>query len=178
MNPEDVLAAEPPPHPTSSTLQSATWTTVNEPGRNRPVGNSTVDNPFGDTVGDTEAELRVDQSNARHVDTSNDQVYDINAVQDVGHWKLAVGGQPAKLVMRNHLETLLPRELVQDEFGTVVTVNELSSQHLAKLQGKVWRDLPLMVAMTTKEVHGEVTKECIMTAQAVCYISELLSKSM
>ncbi|KAF2441537.1 hypothetical protein P171DRAFT_487995 [Karstenula rhodostoma CBS 690.94] len=64
-----------------------------------------------------------------------------------------------KRVMRRHRDegVLLYYGLVQDEFGTVVTTKEVSSQHLAKLQGKVWHELPLMVAMTAKGVDGEAT---------------------
>ncbi|OAG01561.1 uncharacterized protein CC84DRAFT_1221051 [Paraphaeosphaeria sporulosa] len=177
MDPKNLLKADPPPLPGGVSTgdvrdSSTTWASVNNP-RDSSLNDDLI---VGGTVSDSEAELRLDQNNAIHVDTSDDRVYDTDVEQDVGHYRLPAEGQAARQIMRNHLNSLLPRELVQDEFGTVVSMDKVSSQHLAKLQGKVWRELPLMVALTANGVDGEITTESIIAVQSVCYIADLISK--
>lgn len=44
--------------------------------------------------------------------------------------------------MRDHLDALLPAAFRQNEYGDVVHLNEVSPQHLAKLQAKLWHEVP------------------------------------
>ncbi|KAF9734504.1 hypothetical protein PMIN06_002376 [Paraphaeosphaeria minitans] len=177
MDPENPLPAESPP--LSGDLStgdahnpSTTWAPMHNP-RNNSLGDDCI---VDDCVSDSEAELRLDQNNASHVDTTDDRAYHVNIAQNVGYCILPVEGQTARQVMRSHLKSLLPRELVQDEFGTVVSMDEVSSQHLAKLQGKVWRELPLMVNLTANGNDSELTIETIIVVQSVYYIAKIFSK--
>ena len=132
-----------------------------------------------DVVSDFEGDLRLDQNNAAHIDTSDDRVYRSHSKHGGRYYTLGtMDGHTAVQALRNHLNSLLPHQLVQDEFGTAVTMDEVPCQHLAKLQGKVWRELPLMVAMTAKAMDGEVTTESLIAVQSVHYIAQLFHKSM
>ncbi|KAJ4360124.1 uncharacterized protein N0V89_000684 [Didymosphaeria variabile] len=116
-----------------------------------------------------EAESVADLNNQLHVDTSADKVYHTSVTHYAGHYTMPTEGQQAMQAMRQRLETLLPRELIQDEFGNAVPVEQVSSQHLAKLQGKVWCELH-------RCVDGEITEECIIAANSVRYIAKAFSK--
>jgi hypothetical protein len=126
----------------------------------------------------TEAALLEDLNNARHVDTSSDNAYHDNAMHYTGHYIIPSEGQQAMQAMRDYLKILLPQDLVKDEFGTAIAMEAVSSQHLAKLQGKVWRELPKMVATAATGVDGSTTKECIIATQSVYYIARALSEGM
>lgn len=152
--------------PTADTM----WTPVNTAGSNSPG-----DFAASDTIGEAEPDLRLDQNRAAHVDTDYDKAY--NSRGSMLYRFPTADGHAAKQALRNQLDSLLPRELVQDAFGTAVAIDEVSSQHLAKLQGRVWRELPLMVSLMSKKIDDEVSIGSLIAVQSVCYIAELFSKS-
>jgi hypothetical protein len=153
---------------------SATWTSVKDSANSGP----TCDSELDDAISNSEAALFEDLNNAMHVDTSSDMAYYANNTHYTEHYKIPTEGQQAMQAMRDCLKILLPQELVQDEFGTAIAIEAVSSQHLAKLQGKVWRELPKMVATAANGVHGNTTEECIVAAQSVHYIARALSEGM
>ncbi|KAL1592376.1 hypothetical protein SLS60_011455 [Paraconiothyrium brasiliense] len=165
------------PEPTGShatgamSAWSPAWTSTSSPANSGPSSNSTTNV----ILSNAETTPVADLNNQMHVDTSADKVYHTSVTHYAGHYTSATEGQQAMRAMRHHLETLLPRELIQDEFGNPVAIEQVSSQHLAKLQGKVWRELPQKIATASISVDGEITDEFIITAHSVRYLAKLLS---
>lgn len=126
---------------------------------------------------DNGAAVLLDLNNQMHVDITTDNAYTANAAQDTGHYQDSNGSQQATKAMRDTLDLLLPLELVENEFGDAVSIEAVSSQHLPKLQAKIWRDIPKIRAADNNEVSKEFTKESVIVAQSVRYIAEALSDS-
>lgn len=86
-------------------------------------------------------------------------------------------GEAAVEAMRGHLGSLLPEQLIQDAYGTPTPITRVPTQHLAKLQAKVWCRLPKTIAAISNGTEAKITDQDIVTARAVSWLSTRLSKS-
>ncbi|KAJ4288574.1 Inhibitor of growth protein 5 [Kalmusia sp. IMI 367209] len=87
-------------------------------------------------------ELRHDLQDRMHVDTIQDQVYQHNGSNKTTVRSFRTIDNGSEQAMRDHLKAVLPEVLIQDEYGHVVPIEEVSSQHLTKLQAKSWHEVP------------------------------------
>ncbi|KAF1980244.1 hypothetical protein BU23DRAFT_625395 [Bimuria novae-zelandiae CBS 107.79] len=159
-----------------------TWESVNGHTKTESRTNNTINDTMNRRAGEKgfagfDSELRTDLNNQLHVDASASEVYHVGDSHDTRHYSAAAGGHRAMKAMRDHLKFLLPKELIQDEYGISVPVEAVSSQHLAKLQAMVWRELPAIVARNFTRFEGVTTEQDLIAARSVYWLSECISRN-
>lgn len=158
----------------SQVVDDASWTPVNRSLDERQC-EVMGGRPGNISIDEAEQGSR-DRNNQLHVDTSTDQVYAIGEAQQTRHYIAPVRFNQSMQSMRIHIASLLPKELITDEYGEMMPVEAVSSRHLAKLQSAIWHELPAAAAFTFMGADDDGPGHRVITAQAVYWIGNIMSK--
>ena len=123
---------------------------------------------------DPTADKAVDLYGNTHVDTAND----VDFPELFGHIlsrmvRGKVEGQAAEAAMRSHL-ALLPEHMVHDAFGEVTELPDVSRHQLARLQGKLWHECPLLFAKLKTSDIEQITEHDAAIVRCVASIADIL----
>lgn len=141
--------------------------------RDRSASDTASEHP---SASDSE-ELDLDCQNQPHIDTSSDGMYRISGLQINQQFIAVNDGRQAIEAMRSCLQITLPSGLIQDEYENPVSIGLIPPRYLAKLQAKVWRELPAMVARASSRLNGERWETDDITARTIYWLSTHMFES-
>lgn len=120
-------------------------------------------------------EPALDFQGHKHVDLSEhgDQVYAIQDNELSSYTLFTMPGQGAANALREHLSKHLQADQVVDAYGQKCEMSEISNDHLAILQGKMWTK-SANTCLATKATKPCRSRAQVFVAGHIAKISELL----
>ncbi|KAF1844194.1 uncharacterized protein K460DRAFT_419139 [Cucurbitaria berberidis CBS 394.84] len=97
---------------------------------------------------ESDYELAFDLQGRKHVEQRDnaDGIYTITDSNSITLSMYTMPGKESANALRSSLYNHLPLHLITDEYGEVTPLNDILSNHLPKLQAKLWRELPQLLA--------------------------------
>jgi hypothetical protein len=107
----------------------------------------------------------------RHVDTdkNHDGAYVMNTREPKTLMRFPSHGDSADSMFRAYLHTYIPSHMFLDEYGDARSIRDISTSHVATIQGKLWREIPQGLAarssLSTEDVtnYDRLAADCIET---------------
>ncbi|KAF2785441.1 hypothetical protein K505DRAFT_369375 [Melanomma pulvis-pyrius CBS 109.77] len=83
-----------------------------------------------------------DLQGRRHVDVDLHQDRQLVTDPSSLFTRFAPHGEESESKLRDYLQTRIPAQLVSDEYGLLLSIEDISTTHIAALQAKLWREVP------------------------------------
>jgi hypothetical protein len=105
----------------------------------------------------------------KHVDTdkNHDGAYVMNTCESNTLMRFPPHGDSADSMFRAYLQTYIPSHMFLDEYGHARSIMDISTSHVAAIQGRLWREIPRGLAarsfLSTEDVtdYDQLAADCI-----------------
>lgn len=167
----------------SSRNLAATWTPVNLPPSPYFYGPLISSSSLSDDITDNdvqdEEELDLDLHGRKHVliGPEQDGIYGMNgtALRSV---KLAdIQEKEVEKEFRDYITNFVPPEMITNDYGKVLPIDEFQPHELARLQAKLWVDIPRANAENRSPL-GSLTREDTLMGAVIDLIAKKLAGGM
>ena len=116
----------------------------------------------------------------RHVDTdeNHDGAYMMNTRESKTLMRFPPHGDSADSMFRAYLQTYIPSHMFRDEYGDVRSIKDISTSHIAAIQGKLWREIPQGLATRSSLSTEDVTDYDRVAADCIEMIADTLESKL
>ncbi|KAH7128248.1 hypothetical protein B0J11DRAFT_578480 [Dendryphion nanum] len=123
-------------------------------------------------------EISFDKYKCKHIDTEKgaDGLYYINSSPSTVAARFSFAHETTD-EFRAYVKTMLPRQLIRDRYDEVQPVGDLEAQHLARLQSKLWCELPRGQAATQVFSNWKASAMELGAAKTISGIGKYLSEA-
>lgn len=164
--------------PSSPSISPPLWTLPRHAEGNKagaPRERRHVQNTKRRDVADesSDEEVAIDLYGQKHMDVSDRDggMYYFTGL-DNHYFKYSADGEDSDQEMRDYLWASLSGQFIQDEYGDVEDISRISSQHIPKLQAKLWRESPKAAAKVSSFETKNMTDDHMIVAKWVAMIAD------